>query len=297
MFSFQRVDRSTGLFFVLLIIAFLMATFDVRADGGGFSGSLRVGAQAIFAPVQTVATAATRPVVGFIDGVSNIAGLRDEVERLRDENDALRSQLLDLAALQNRLEELQAINDLDPPGDLATITARITSFGPSDFDQIRWIDKGSSTGVAIGQAVVDEDGLVGRIDFVSESSARVRLITDPRLGVGVRDLATNETGWVEGQGQGELQLRMFAAEKGVEAGDRLVTDGTRFPPGLEVGSVLQTAEAEAGFALITVVEPAINISEIDFVKVIVGWSPLDAIVEEEEEATSDVGGVGLVPEQ
>ena len=287
MFSFQRVDRSTALFFTLLIIAFLMATFDVRAQGGGLSGSLRDGAQAIFSPIQTAATAVTRPVVGFIDGVSNIAGLRDEVERLRDENDGLRGQLLDLSALQNRLEELQEINDLDPPGDLATITARITSLGPTDFDQIRWIDKGSEQGVAIGQAVVDEDGLVGRIDFVSDASARVRLITDPRLGVGVRDLATNETGWVEGQGQGELQLRMFAAEKAVEVGDRLVTDGTRFPPGLEVGSVLEAAEAEAGFSLITPVGPAINISEIDFVKVIVGWSPLDAVDEDE---ITDSGG-------
>lgn len=291
MFSFRRFDRSTALFLSLLILSFLLATFDVRADGSGVGGSLREGAQALFSPVQRVATAVTRPVAGFIDGVSDIAGLRDEVDRLRTENDELRDQLLDVASLENRLAELQRINDLEPPGELATITARITSSSPTEFDQIRWIDKGSDQGIAIGQAVIDEDGLVGRIDFVAAGSARVRLITDPRLGVGVRDLATNETGWVEGRGQDELpQLKMFSAQKPVEAGDRLVTDGTRFPPGLPVGTVAEAAEAEAGFALITTIEPSIRTSELDFVKIIVGWSPLDAVTDDDEDVPQDEGG-------
>jgi rod shape-determining protein MreC len=290
MISFRRFDRSTALFLSLLILSFLLATFDVRAEGTGVGGSLREGAQALFSPVQRLATAVTRPVAGFIDGVSNIAGLSDEVDRLRTENGELRNQLLDVASLENRLEELQQINDLEPPGELATITARITSSSPTDFDQIRWLDKGSRHGIAVGQAVVDENGLVGRIDFVASGSARVRLITDPRLGVGVRDLATNETGWVEGRGQDELpQLKMFNAVKPVEEGDRLVTDGTRFPPGLPVGSVAVAAEAEAGFALITTMELAIRTSELDFVKVIVGWSPLDDVAEEEE-VPVDEGG-------
>lgn len=291
MFSFRRFDRSTALFLSLLILSFLLATFDVRAAGTGVGGSLREGAQALFAPVQRLATAVTRPVAGFIDGVSNLAGLRDEVERLRRENDELRGQLLDVASLQNRLDELQQINDLEPIGNLATITARITSSSPTDFDQIRWIDKGSEDGIAMGQAVIDEDGLVGRVDFVAGGSARVRLITDPRLGVGVRDLTTNETGWVEGRGQDEPpQLKMFNAVKPVSAGDRLITDGTRFPPGLAVGTVLESAEAEAGFALITTIEPAIRTSELDFVKVIVGWSPLEAATADEGDETGDSGG-------
>ncbi len=266
----------------LLALSFLLATFDVRSEGSGVGASMREGAQTLLAPIQQIATAVTRPVAGFIDGVSNIAGLRDEVERLRVENEELSRQLLDVASLENRVEQLQSINDLDPPGELATITARIVALSPTDFDQIRWIDKGKVDGVAMGQAVIDEDGLVGRIDFVAATSARVRLVTDPRLGVGVRDLSTNETGWVEGRGQTGLQLKMFNALKPVQAGDRLVTDGTRFPPGLEVGTVTEAAEAEAGFALITDVEPSIRISELDFVKVIVGWSPLDAEDDDEE---------------
>jgi len=296
MLTFRRFDRSTTLFITLVMLSFLLATFDVRAQGEGVGGALREGAQALFAPVQRLATAVARPVAGFIDGISNIAGLRDEVDRLRAENTALTQQLVDVQSLENRVAELEQINDLAPVGDLPTITARITALGPTDFDQIRWIDKGADQGVAFGQAVVDEDGLIGRVDFVAATSARVRLITDPRLGVGVRDLVTNETGWVEGLGQAGLQLKMFSAAKPVKVGDRLVTDGTRFPPGLDVGVVSAAAEAEAGFALITSVEPAVRISEIDFVKVIVGWSPLDEATQNADQGT-DGEGSGLVEER
>ncbi len=284
MYSFRRFDRSTTLFLVLLMVSFLIATFDVRSQGEGVSGSMREGAQAIFSPLQGAATAVTRPVAGFIDGLSNIAGLRDEVNRLRNENDALNAQILETASLENRIEELTRINDLEPPGQLPTVTARISSMSPTEFDQIRWIDKGSSQGVALHQTVIDEDGLVGRIDFVAPGSARVRLITDPRLGVGVRNLATNETGLVEGlaDSDGTLQLKMFDAQKPVSSGDRLVTDGTRFPPGLSVGTVAAAADPEVGFTMVTTVDPSIRLSEIDYVKVIVGWSPLDVIVEDAE---------------
>ena len=78
MFSFRRFDRSTALFLTLLVLSFLLATFDVRAQGTGVGGSLREGAQTLFSPVQRLATAVTRPVAGLIDGVSNIAGLRDD---------------------------------------------------------------------------------------------------------------------------------------------------------------------------------------------------------------------------
>ncbi len=297
MFTFRRFERSTSLFLGLLVLSFLIATFDVRAEGAGLGSTMREGAQTVFAPVQRLTTAITRPVVGFIDGVSHIAGLRDEVARLRAENDALSSQLVDVQGLQSRVEELQQINDLRPPDDLPTVTARITSLGPSDFDQIRWIDKGSDHGIALGQAVVDEDGLVGRVDFVAAGSARVRLVTDPRSGVGVRDLATNETGWVEGRGQDSLELKMYNTTKPVAEGDRLVTDGTRFPPGLEVGIVETAAEAEAGFALITMVTPAIRLAELDYVKVIVGWSPLDAVIADDELEPPPEDSNRLVTEQ
>lgn len=278
--SFRRFDRSTTLFVGLLVVSFLLATFDVRSQGEGVGNVMRDGAQSLFSPLQDFAVAVTRPLVGFVDGVSNIAGLRDENERLQERVIELEALVGDAEQLERRVQELERSLGLDPPDDLAAVSARITALGNSAFDQVRFIDKGSEAGIVKGQAVIDENGLVGRIDFVSNDSARVRLITDPQSGVGVRDVATNETGWVEGQGLDFPQLKMFNAVEEVTAGDRLFTAGGRYPPGILVGTVRSTAESEAGFALITDVVPAIELSRLDYVKVIVGWSPLDADVDD-----------------
>jgi len=275
----RRFDRVTALFLSLLAVGFVLATFDVRAQGDGAGAVLRDGAQTLFNPVQRMVDFVTRPVVGFVDGISNIAGLRDENTRLQTRVGELESQVQETAALERQLAELQAINDLAPPQELAAVTARIYSSGASAFDHVRYVDKGSADGVAVGQAVMDENGLVGRIAVVSSNSARVRLLTDPLVSVGVRVQETNQTGIVTGQSSAPLRLEMFQATTPVAEGAVVLTEGSRFPPAIVVGYVAEAADTEVGFALRTTVEPAANISELDFVKIVVGWSPLDAGVD------------------
>ena len=116
--SFQRFDRSTTLFIALLILAFLLATFDVHADGGGVGTTMRDGAQTLFSPLQQVASAVTRPVVGFIDALSDIASLREENDSLRLENEKLRAEVQQFASVQAELDLLRELNDVEVAGDL-----------------------------------------------------------------------------------------------------------------------------------------------------------------------------------
>lgn len=274
--SGRRLDRSTALFVTLLAVGFLIATFDVRSSGDSITTVIRGGAQTLIAPVQQGVDFIIRPVVGFVDGISNVAGLSDQNERLEAEVRRLEQRLLETAALERRVAELEAINDFAPPEDLATVTARIYSAGASTFDQIRLIDRGSDQGIVIGQAVLDEDGLIGRIDLVTKSSARVRLITDPLVSVGVRLQDTNQTGVTTGRGDELLRLDMFDATEPVREGAVVLTDGSLFPPGIVVGFADETKSADVGFSLRTTVDPAAAFSQLDFVKIVVGWSPLDA---------------------
>jgi rod shape-determining protein MreC len=288
--SGRRIDRVTILFLMLVAVGFIVATFDVRSSGDGVAEVLREGTQSIFTPLQKGVDFVTRPVVGFVDGVANLAGLRDENDRLADRVRELEAQVLATEALEEQVMQLEAINGLEVPGELATVTARMNASGPSAFDNVRYIDKGSKDGIVKGQAVVDEDGLVGRVDLVSAGAARIRLITDPVVSVGVRVLSTNETGFVSGRGDGPLHLEMFRAKEAVYEGDRVVTDGSRFPPGIAVGTIRRTADAEVGFVLRTDVDPAARLSQIDYVKIIVGWSAIDAGLQDDEASLSSTGG-------
>lgn len=288
--SGRRVDRVTILFLSLVAVGFIVATFDVRSSGDGVAEVLREGTQSIFTPLQEGVDFVTRPVVGFVDGVSNLAGLREENDRLADRVRVLEAQVQETEALEEQVIQFEAILGLEVPDELATVTARITASGPSAFDNVRYIDKGSKDGIVAGQAVVDEDGLIGRVDLVSAGAARIRLISDPVVSVGVRVLSTNETGIVTGRGDGPLRLEMFRAEEAVNENDRVVTDGSRFPPGIAVGTIRTAAVAEVGFVLRTDVDPAARLSQIDFVTIIVGWSPIDAGLQDNEDSLSTTGG-------
>lgn len=282
----RRTNRVTILFVSLIAVGFIIATFDVRSDSDSVSEVLREGTQSVFTPIQKGVDWVVSPVVGFVDGVANLAGLRDENERLADRVRELEAQVRATDALEEQVTQLELINGLEVAGELSTVTARIYSSGATAFDNIRYIDKGSNDGIVAGQAVVDEDGLVGRVDLVSANDARIRLITDPVVSVGVRVQSTNETGIVTGRGDGPLRLEMFRATEPVRAGALVVTDGSRYPPGLVVGAVTTTADAEVGFVLRTQVDPAARLSEIDYVKVIVGFSPIDAGL---EDGAADLG--------
>jgi len=281
--SFQRFDRSTSLFIVLLIAAFLLATLDVRGDDAGVGATMREGAQTLFSPMQEAASAVTRPVVGFIDALSDIASLREENDALRLENEALQAEVQQFAGVQDELDHLRELNDLEVPGDLPTVIARIDSPGSSSFDLVRYIDKGSSDGITVGDAVIDEQGLIGRVDQVFDGSARVRLILDPNVTIAVRDEVTDQTGTITGNNDDDLVLRIFDAEDPAREDSVIITAGSRFPAGLVVGTVTETAADDAGFGLVTGVRPAVTFSRLDFVRVIVGYSPLDLVVEEEQE--------------
>lgn len=279
----SRPDRTTVLFIALVVFSFVLTTYDVQtAQVGSVGNALRTAADFVFSPIQKAASAVTRPVVGFVDGIANLASLRDENEALRDQVASLEQELADTESVLAELEALRKLNNIVAPTDIDAVTARIFAVAPSGFDNVRGIDRGADDGIGVGMPVVDESGLIGRVDVVFADSARVRLITDPTVRVGVRVVRTNETGWVSGRGSGPLVLEMFEATQSVAVGDRVVTAGGRFPAGLIVGTVSEAARSEAGFALRTSAEPIVGFSELDFVRVLIETRQ-DEIIEEAPE--------------
>jgi rod shape-determining protein MreC len=268
--STRRTDRSTVLFIALVVLSFILTTYDVQTSGAGsIVTGLRTGAEAVFTPIQKAAGAVSRPIVGIFDGLADLASLRSENDALSAEVARLEQELAQVESLRARLEALETAANIPIPEGVDAITARIFSIGPSGFDNVRSIDRGGADGLGVGMPVIDHLGLVGRVDIVFDNSARVRLITDPSVRVGVRVVRTGEVGWVSGRGSGPLLLEMFQAQEVVVAGDQLVTADGRFPPDLLVGVVAEGARAEAGFALRSTVDPVIEVSGLEFVRVLI----------------------------
>jgi rod shape-determining protein MreC len=275
-----RQDRSLPLFVTLIVVAFLLMTFDLRSGGEGTLGSLRAGANNLVQPIEGVVQAVVDPMADFIDGLSDIASLRSE-------NEALRARLAEsqgeLAAVGDQLQRLETLeNLLDLPLDvqafsqtLANVTGRADS-----FDLSFRIDKGTDDGVLQGQPVLDDNGnLVGRVLETWGGGATVVPITGDIEAVtvsvaGQDGIARPIPGSSELELVRDLSLDVFVGAEPVRDGDRVVTSrfSQSFPPGIPVGSIKGDATPE-GQTLTAVIEPFLDLQSLRAVVVVV-W-PLD----------------------
>ncbi len=139
------------------------------------------------------------------------------------------------------------------------------------------IDHGSSSGIERNDAVVNGDGLVGRISDVTSGTAQVQLITDHDNAVSAEVLPSGPTGIVEPEvGDPEdLLLDFIDNDETIQENQTLATAGwsngvvsSAYPPGIPIGRV---SEAEAGeqeeFQRVHV-EPFADLRQLEYVQVL-----------------------------
>jgi rod shape-determining protein MreC len=181
--------------------------------------------------------------------------LRRANEILERENLVLRGRLQKLAALEAenmRLRDL--LGSSFKVGDRVLI-AELLSVDLDPYRQQVMINKGTASGVFVGQPVLDANAVMGQVVRVNPFSATVLLITDASHSLpvqinrnGLRTVAAG-TGLVN-----RLELPHLQNNADVQAGDLLVTSGLggHFPPGYPVARVAEVRrEPGQPFATVT----------------------------------------------
>ena len=290
--SERRTDRSAFVAIMLLAISLLLMTFDVRSSDEGIGATLRNVAQFLVAPIQAGVNVVITPIVEFTDGLANLAGLRDENQRLRDRIAELEAEVIHVDHLEARVDELNTLLGLRLVDDLheLAVTAEVTGRAGT-LDPTLIIDRGTDDGVHAGQPVIDSQGaLVGVVFEATQRVATVTPITSRRApGVTVR-LADGRRGIVEGLGTGILELSILDADAPVRPGELLTTYGpfgesNSFPKGLDVGTVVASASPRSGVVRVEVT-PIGDVDRLEYVAVI-PWPPAPDQIEADEEAGLD----------
>ncbi|MYH55666.1 MAG: rod shape-determining protein MreC [Acidimicrobiia bacterium] len=272
----------------LLLVSLTLMTIDIRSTSGGYGSDLRSFAQWVTGPVQSAINTVVNPIVDFSDALSNLAGLREENERLRDRIGILEREVAQVGHLQVELSEMETLLALRLSDDLfgLAVPAEVTGRGGA-LDPTLTINQGASDGVYSGQPVVDgQGGLVGVVSESGPTGATIVLITSRRAPAVTVGLADGRRGVVKGLGAGTLELSILEADQPVEAGELLVTfgpygDSNAYPKGLSVGLVAE--DADPRFGTITArVEPLGELDEVEYVAVI-PWPPAPSPLEEDQE--------------
>ncbi|MCP3939388.1 MAG: rod shape-determining protein MreC [Actinomycetia bacterium] len=269
----RRGSRTRVRLLLLIITALALITLDYGSSGDGAVGTARDGTLDVLGPVRSAVGWVLSPFQNGWRGIADYDELETENARLRAELDAVRGEDLEVAELQRHLRALEMLLEVrGTESGAPRVVARVIDAPLSNFERTIEIDVGSSDGVTVGMPVESGSGLVGRVVQVGNSRSRVELLTDPAFGAGVRLVRSGDAGVIEGSGSGELLTTKFIdLETVVIPGETVVTsglEGSVFPAGLVVGTVV-TARADPVTGSQEVdVAPAADLERLDLVQVV-----------------------------
>lgn len=254
-----------------IIVVSIIALGIIIARAAGITWPFRILGDQIFNPIGARLVSVRNSVGGSWGFVTNIGSLGSDNKRLGTEIVDLRQQLSSLKEVARENELMRGQLNFNARLNFQLVPARVVSLEPDSLRRYITIDRGSSSGVKKGQAVVSSGILVGTIDEVNDYSSRVFLVSDPdfRLrGIGQDGRAQ---GIISGQiGQG-YSFEKIAQGEVVSSGEQIITAGSGLvPQGILIGQVETVAKTDNGIFQSAVVRSLVDLNSLELVFVITG---------------------------
>lgn len=174
-----------------------------------------------------------------LERVRSYVAAAEEIDRLKAENEQLKKWEWRAKLLERNVAHLRTLlNAVDEPA-LHYVTGGIIADARGPFLRSALLNLGRDHGIRIGYAVINGDGLVGRIVDAGDAVSRVLLLNDLNSHIpvlagpnGIRALASGDNG-------AELRLDFLPEGAKLYPGDEVYTSGGdgALPRGLRVGMV------------------------------------------------------------
>ncbi len=246
------------LFLIAFVLMMVNKTDTILIDK---TSSMATG---ILSPVVDVLIVPARLVAHVYDYFKDMSLAYEENKFLKKENRKLRliGEQARALEIENRLLS-RILNFTKPPVDKLT-TARIVAEEGDAFSHSLIAYIGKNNIVEKGQIVLNEDGVVGRIDKIGNSYAKILLLTDINSRIPVVLEKNRTRGMVAGDNTLNPKLVFLPLSSEVNIGDRLVTSGVAgvFPPGLPVGFVSKIDKREIR------IQPYADLNSLEYVKIV-----------------------------
>lgn len=181
-------------------------------------------------------------------------------KELADENIKLRSQLKFLA--DNNFKAVAA----------EIISRESLSEGTGEGQDLI-INKGANSGVAVGQGVVNEEGLiVGKVIEVKETAAKICLTTSSecKLAAAIQNSAKTQ-GITDGDLGLTIKMNYIPQLEQIAVGDTVITSGlgAKIPRGLVIGKIIEIRNESNEVWQDATIEPLINLNNLTVVTIII----------------------------
>ena len=182
----------------------------------------------------------------------------------------MKARLITIRESEAARDRFNKIQDFRSNQNYASIVANVVGRDPSNWNASLIIDRGHAEGIEVGQSVVSLLGVVGRILEVGHNTSKVILVSDPTFAVAAVVQRSRENGLLTGTLQGVLRFQYLTENADVKVGDTLVTSriSTAFPEGILIGQITDVQASANAHNVECLVEPAVDLSELEEVIVI-----------------------------
>ena len=263
----KRIRNAIYSGLVIFIVVILIATLFLPSD----TTIAQSGIGAIFSPIQRGVSSAATFIRGWFVSSSEKTSDADELESLRNEVELLQIQINGYEELERENERLSLLLDAKSGyEDLDPIFAKVIAKDSGVWFETFTLNKGMNDGVSVNMAVVNGNGLIGRVNTVGYNYCIVVSIIDARSSIAALISRTRDNGMLQGVNATEddpVECRMYYLSNlgNVNVGDQVYTSGldSRFPKGLLIGTVTAVSRSTQSGDKYVSVHPAADFSSIE----------------------------------
>ncbi len=236
---FVQGPSLTARLLMAVLLALAMMVADHRYQ---YLTELRVSLSVLMYPLYLVASLPDSLLHEVQGRLAEEEVLRRENATLRRENLLLEGRLQQFQALEAENRRLRDLLGSSLQLGERVLIAELMAVDLNPYRQQVLVEKGTRSGVFVGQPVLDAKAVMGQVVRVDPFSARVLLITDPKHSLPVQVLRNGLRAIASGTGlTNRLELMHLPRNTDIRVGDQVVTSGLggRFPAGYPVARIVE----------------------------------------------------------
>lgn len=232
------VRRRRAVLALLVVVSVVLLTAYFGKSPSSPLHSIQRGVVAVVSPIQDGASKVLSPFRDISDWVSTTLRAKAQNAQLRAQNESLTAQnaiykyeLIQYPQLRRQIGLDQAIG----ARSYHPVNASVISRDPSLWYQQVEVNAGSGSAVAVGDPVLSNGELVGKVSQVGGSWAEVSLITDHTVEVAAQAVPKGQgvrgggTGILEPSVGNDLVLTSLPHDAQIQPGDLVMTAGFKDP--------------------------------------------------------------------
>jgi rod shape-determining protein MreC len=204
-------------------------------------------------PLQMLVLMPRDAVKSFSDYFASTTRLQSELSTIKQQQILQAQTLQKSTLLESENAHLRRLLELKERTPNKSLLAEMLYDARDEYSRKIILNKGSQQGVAIGQPVIDERGVIGQVTRVFPLTAEVTLLTDKNQAIPVQVERSGMRSVINGRGRSaHLEMRV-TSNADIKLGDILITSGLDgvYPAGLQVAKVTQVeSKASTTFEIV-----------------------------------------------